>query len=81
MEEFKEYIGVKKIKARPMPCPSDRHNSKAGDPGYEVEYEDGYRSWSPTDVFEEAYYATGGGMFQVVLDVGGRRAVVKERKG
>ena len=52
---MKTFIGVKIIKAEPQVCPSDRHMSKAGDPGYKVEYEDGYVSWSPKNVFDAAY--------------------------
>ena len=28
---------------------------KDGKPGYKVKYKDGYESWSPKEVFEEAY--------------------------
>lgn len=45
--EMKCYIGSKIIQAKP-------HES-AGKPGYKVIYPDGYISWSPKDVFEEAY--------------------------
>ena len=41
------YIGTKIIKAWP--------EYKDDKEGYAVEYEDGYRSWSPKDVFEKAY--------------------------
>ena len=35
---------------------SQRFKEAAGDdPGYLVVYKDGYRSWSPTDAFEEGY--------------------------
>lgn len=44
---MKTYIGVKIIKARPM--------EKAGKPGYEVKYPDGYTSWSPKETFEKSY--------------------------
>jgi len=44
---MKTYIGVKVVKAVPM--------EKDGQPGYKVKYKDGYESWSPKDVFEEAY--------------------------
>lgn len=44
---MKTYIGVKIIKAEPM--------EKDGKPGYKVKYKDGYESWSPKGVFEEAY--------------------------
>ena len=47
MSEFKNYIGAKLIKARPL--------EKDGKPGYEVIYPDGYISWSPKEVFEQAY--------------------------
>jgi hypothetical protein len=44
---MKEYIGIKLIKAEP--------EVKDGREGYKVIYKDGYVSWSPKDVFEEAY--------------------------
>ena len=54
--DLKSYIGTKIVHAEPMACPADVHNSKKGDPGYKVVYKDGYESWSPKDVFEEAYH-------------------------
>lgn len=45
---MKHYIGVKHIQAEPM--------EKDGKAGYKVVYPDGYESWSPKEVFEEAYY-------------------------
>ena len=62
------YIGVKIIKAVPCACKEDIHNSKKFDPGYEVEYEDGYKSWSPKDVFEKAYRRTKGMPFGLALE-------------
>ena len=53
--DFKEFIGIKKIKAKPSPAPEDIGEHKKGDPGYKVIYPDGYVSWSPKKVFEEAY--------------------------
>lgn len=57
------YIGCKIIKAEPMS--SCEFNSKIkgvpnienceNAPGYLVVYPDGYKSWSPKNVFEEAY--------------------------
>lgn len=44
---MKAYIGKKIIKAEPQ--------EKDGKPGYKVVYPDGYVSWSPKKVFEEAY--------------------------
>lgn len=52
---MQKYIGTKIIEAEPCPAWKDSGNSKAGDPGYKVRYADGYESWSPKDVFEEAY--------------------------
>lgn len=60
---MKKYIGTKEIKAKPMTrgaynafkgwvMPS---NEVAAEEGYFVEYPDGYTSWSPKKVFEEAY--------------------------
>lgn len=67
---MKTYVGVKTIKAEPCSYFSflEKYRSKAyrdtvqpkgGDrEGYLVEYPpDGYVSWSPKDVFEEAYFA------------------------
>lgn len=59
---LKTYIGAKIIQAEPM----DNHNfvvrCKGGNipeyensEGYKVVYPDGYVSWSPKNVFEEAY--------------------------
>ena len=48
---MQKYIGTKIIEAEPMP---HIHGDKAED-GYKVRYPDGYESWSPKDVFEEAY--------------------------
>ena len=48
---MKNYIGVKIVKAEPQ--------VKNGKPGYKVVYPDGYVSWSPKDVFEEAYQELG----------------------
>lgn len=60
---MKKYIGTKTIKAKPMT--RNEYNKFRGweipkdespaDEGYLVEYSDGYVSWSPKDVFEEAY--------------------------
>lgn len=65
-EQMKQYTGTKTVKAMPMTIgeayerkllkngvrPSECETDKAG---YFVEYEGGYQSWSPADVFEKAY--------------------------
>lgn len=65
-KEMKQYTGTKTVKATPMTMgeayerkllkegvrPSECETDKAG---YLVEYEDGYQSWSPADVFDKAY--------------------------
>lgn len=65
-EQMKQYTGTKTVKAMPMTMgeayerkllkegvrPSECETDNAG---YLVEYEGGYQSWSPADVFEKAY--------------------------
>jgi len=54
---MKTYIGAKIIQAEPSmesrekPLREDQEDR----PGYRVLYPDGYRSWSPKEVFESAY--------------------------
>jgi hypothetical protein len=64
---MKKFIGTKQVKAEPMKLgefikttgrnpyanSSDIHGTN--EEGYIVEYEDGYKSWSPKEVFEKAY--------------------------
>lgn len=51
------YIGAKIIRAQPMGRMMFENGTidENDEPGYMVEYPDGYRSWSPKDVFENAY--------------------------
>lgn len=65
-EQMKQYTGTKTVKAVPMTMgeayerkllkegvrPSECETDKVG---YLVEYEGGYQSWSPADVFDKAY--------------------------
>ena len=59
---MKKYIGTKTIMAMPM-AKSEAEKvlnrslaeAKGGEDGYLVEYQDGYKSWSPKETFEEAY--------------------------
>lgn len=46
-----EYIGTKQVTAWP--------ELKDGLTGFAVKYADGYTSWSPKDVFEQAYIGIG----------------------
>ena len=64
---MKKYVGTKHVSAEPMNLgefikttgrnpyanSSDVHGEN--EEGYIVEYEDGYKSWSPKTVFEKAY--------------------------
>lgn len=52
------YIGIKFVDAVPMTADVAEKNgykvSGNKDDGYEVTYDDGYKSWCPKDVFEKA---------------------------
>jgi hypothetical protein len=60
---MKSYIGTKIIRAEEMDentfISTIKNNGLTPDqdnqPGYLVEYADGYKSWSPKATFEEAY--------------------------
>ena len=69
MEDLKTFIGVKMIQAKPMNYHQflseiknvneavAKHEVYGEDKdGYLVVYPDGYKSWSPKDVFEKAYF-------------------------
>ena len=53
------YIGIKRISAEPQ--------TKDGEDGYKVVYEDGYESWSPQDAFEKAFHENGKMSFSEAL--------------
>lgn len=57
---MKRYIGTKIIHAEPATGP--------GGDGYNVTYADGYKSWSPKDVFEEAYRPADGLTFGLAIE-------------
>lgn len=71
---MQKYIGTKLITAMPMThdeaCALLGRPATHADnpPGYLVEYEGGYRSWSPKDVFEKAYRLTDGMNFGMALE-------------
>ena len=61
-KEMKQYIGTKIVKAMPMTMAKAQKvlgreikPATVEEDGYLVEYKDGYMSWSPKSVFEEAY--------------------------
>ena len=65
---MKKYIGTKIIEAEPCKAWKDTKLHKAGEDGYKVRYPDGYESWSPKDVFEEAYREASGVSFGLALE-------------
>lgn len=79
---MEKYIGTKIIEAEPAYRCSGRGGnfwvSKSDvkdiqdwvtiEEGYEVRYPDGYTSWSPKDVFEEAYRRTDGLTFGLAIE-------------
>ena len=73
---MKQYTGTKMILARPMTrgayneyrCWTIPANENPEDEGYLVQYEDGYVSWSPKEVFEKAYRETTGLPFGLAIE-------------
>lgn len=74
---MQQYIGTKIVEAAPavkkggkvydLTWPIPR-SMEPEEPGYRVRYPDGYESWSPKDVFEEAYRPTEGVNFGLALE-------------
>lgn len=65
---MKKYVGVKLVEAEPMKKIEfhslTKQNSmlsyeQANEEGYLVVYPDGYKSWSPKETFENAYFNVG----------------------
>lgn len=70
---MKKYLGVKIILAIPMMLNQAEELLKRkiqdnNEDGYLVEYEDGYKSWSPKEVFEKAYRKTDGLTFGLAIE-------------
>lgn len=71
-----QYIGTKIIKAEPMTRGAYNtfrgwaipENENPADAGYRVCYPDGYVSWSPKEVFEEAYRQTDNMTFGLAIE-------------
>ena len=74
---MKQYIGTKIVEAAPavkkggkvydLTWPIPR-SMEPEEPGYRVRYPDGYESWSPKDVFEEAYRPTDAMSFGLAIE-------------
>lgn len=81
---MKQYIGTKVVQAEPAfrvsagniknvihpktyPVPEDR-TGQTWEDGYKVVYPDGYVSWSPKDVFEDAYQETDAMNFGMAIE-------------
>lgn len=73
---MERYLGVKMIEAEPMnlgeynkfrgwTIPEDEDPNREG---YKVVYQDGYVSWSPKEIFEEAYRLLGHLTFGLVIE-------------
>lgn len=65
---MRKYIGTKLVEAESCAAWKDAGDHKVGDPGYKVRYPDGYESWSPEEVFEQAYRPTDGMSFGLAIE-------------
>ena len=63
LDDGKGNVRVELLASNPLPQPGD-----AVDMGYKVAYSDGYESWSPQDVFEEAYRIADGMPFGLAIE-------------
>ena len=63
--DFKNYVGIKHIKAKPatwleaqlaLKRPVSEKDPAPDTPGYLVQYIDGYLSWSPKGIFDESHF-------------------------
>ena len=73
---MKKYIGTKVVMAEPMTMVEaekvlgrEINPSTVEEDGYLVEYKDGYKSWSPKSVFDEAYNEVGLVSFGCAIDL------------
>ena len=76
---MQKYIGTKIIEAEPCKAWKDTKLHKAGEDGYKVRYPDGYESWSPKGVFEEAYRPTGCMNFGLAIEAAKKGAKITRR--
>lgn len=74
---MKKYIGTKMLEAKKMNRGDYNiyrgwtipENENPNDEGYLVEYEDGYQSWSPREVFEKSYRDCEGLTFGIAVEL------------
>lgn len=84
---MKQYIGTKLIKAEPAYRCDGKIYPKSGayprsmnlEDGYKVCYPDGYESWSPKAVFEEAYRPADGMNFGLAIEAAKKGAKITRR--
>lgn len=91
---MKQYIGTKIIEAEPafrvrqeggfppliVTDPKDAYcNYPVVEEGYRVRYQDGYESWSPKDVFEEAYRPTDAMPFGLAIEAAKKGCKIARR--
>ena len=84
---MKQYIGAKIIEARPMNRGEYNEyrgwtipaNEYPADEGYLVKYPDGYESWSPKEVFEDAYRETDGMSFGLAIEAAKKGKKISRR--
>ena len=79
---MQKYIGTKIIEAEPClrKAPSEHVLIDNGyEAGYKVRYPDGYESWSPKNVFEEAYRPIGGMNFGLAIEAAKKGAKITRR--
>ena len=71
---FPQYLGVKIVDARPLTRDQFEalHGRNVGGDihgdGYEVEYENGYKAWSPKEIFDAAYRPVSGLTFGLAIE-------------
>ena len=76
ISNMKKFIGTKVVKAEPMTMEEAQKvlgreikPATVEEDGYLVEYKDGYKSWSPKSVFEDAYREVGSVNFGGAIDL------------
>lgn len=89
---MEQYIGTKLIEAeKAFRCTDERMRVDiiidpdeaakyiSSEDGYRVRYQDGYESWIPKDVFEEAYRSTDGLTFGLAIEAAKRGHKITRR--